>query len=218
MRLRLLSSLLMVSLAAPASLAVSFGFENITANRASDAAIGEAQLHLDVTDAGAGIVRFAFTNSGPANSSITDVYFDMRITLLGGMGIVDADQLGGDPGVDFSKGATPPNLPGANLVSPAFQATRGLSADSDPPVQRNGVNPGEMLVLLFNLRNHSDFDDVIAALDSGVLRVGIHVQGFSSGGSESFIHAPAVPEPSSALLSALAIGAVGCTLRRRSAS
>lgn len=212
----LLTICVLALLAAPASFAVSFGFQNITGNAATDAEIGEAQLHLDVTDRGSGIVRFAFTNSGPAASSVTDIYFDSRITLLGGMGIIDADQNGGDPGVDFSKGATPGNLPGANLANPAFQATRGLSADSDPPVQRNGINPGELLVLLFNLRNQSDFDDVIAALGSGQLRVGSHVQGFAGGGSESFVNGPAVPEPNTALLATIAVGFVGGALRRRS--
>lgn len=213
---RLCVLVLALSLSSVPAKAVTFGFENVTNNNALDVAIGEAQLQLDVTDNGSGVVRFLFANSGPAASSITDIYFDQRATILGGMGIIDSDQgTGGDPGVDFSKGASPPNLPGGNLLSPAFVATRGLSADSDPPVQRNGVNPGEFLVLLFNLRNGSDFDDVIAALNSGVVRVGIHVQGFASGGSESYVQGPAVPEPSAALLSCVAIGSVGCTLRDR---
>lgn len=215
MRFRLLASLLVTALAAPAGFAVSYGFEAITHNRSLDVAIGEDQLQLEVEDAGAGIVRFAFANNGPASSSVTDIYFDSPTGLLGGMGIIDADQRHGDPGVDFSKGATPGNLPAANLATPHFQVSRGLSADSDPPVQRNGINPGELLVLLFNLRNQSDFDDVIASLDSGALRVGIHVQGFASGGSESFVNAPAIPEPNTAVLSAIATGCVGASLRRR---
>jgi len=54
-----------------------------------------------------------------------------------------------DPGVAFSDPAVPGNLPGANNASPAFVATTGFSADSDPPVQPNGVNPGETLGILF---------------------------------------------------------------------
>jgi hypothetical protein len=223
MRIRILGSLAAFLLIAPAVSAVSFGFEGLTNNHALDVAIGEAQLQLDVTDDGNGIVRFALSNSGPARSSLTDVYFDSDYAMLKGMAIVDRDQNSGDSGVDFSKGASPGNLPGWQLANPDFMVSRGLSADSDPPVQRNGVNPGEVLVLLFSTRGPYDFDDVIAALDSGHLRVGIHVQAFASGGSESFLNERSlvgnpVPEPNSALLSAIAIGGVGGVLRRRARS
>jgi hypothetical protein len=178
---RLLIPVSLIVLGSATARAVVFDFDHVTRSNAIDVATGESQLHLDVTNQG-GRARFLFTNSGPAASSITDVYFDQRASLLSRMSIIDRDQgVGGDPGVDFSAGATPANLPGANLLNPAFVATRGLSADSDPPVQRNGVNPGEFLILLCNLRNGTQFDDVIAALNRGVLRVGIHVQGFASG-------------------------------------
>ena len=51
-----------------------YGFENITNNNATDAAIGESQLFVDVTQPVAGYVLFTFTNTGPAACSITDVY------------------------------------------------------------------------------------------------------------------------------------------------
>ena len=61
-------------------------------------------------------------------------------------------------------------------------------------------------------------DDLIDALiggEDGVnedLRVGIHVQGFDGGGSESFI---GVPDPATGLLLATATGLLGIARRRR---
>jgi hypothetical protein len=166
--------------------AVMYGFSNITNNNAGDAAIGEAQLFVDVTASGTGVL-FTFGNTGPAASSITDVYFDDG-TLLALTTIFNG------PGVIFSQGASPGNLPGGNTVTPPFVTTAGFSADSNPPAQPNGVNPGESLGIFFTLQGTSDFDSVLAALGlggaTGGLRIGIHVQGFDSGGSESFINNP----------------------------
>ena len=99
------------SLASPVT---TYAFYNITQNDPCDAAAGEQQLLLDVSN-GDGVVEFTVRNIGPASCSITDVYFDDG-SLLGIDTIVDADegldgQLG-HPGVDFERGATPGNLPG----------------------------------------------------------------------------------------------------------
>jgi hypothetical protein len=168
---------------------------------------------VEVTDLGGGQVLFDFMNVGPNASSITDVYFDDG-TLLGIAGLIDADDgIGGDPGVDFSPGASPPDLPGANNVSPAFQTTAGFSADSDPPAQPNGVNSGQMLGIVFDLQGGGTFADILAELTNGDLRIGLHVQGFTGGGSESFVNNP-IPEPTTALL--FGLGLAGLAARRRS--
>jgi len=197
-------------LAAPAS-SVTLSFDCITDNIAGDCAIGEAQLSVEVTDIGGGQVLFEFMNSGASASSIADVYFDDG-TLLEIASLIDADDgIGGDAGVDFSPGASPPNLPGHDNISPVFQVTAGFSADSDPPVQPNGVNPGEMLGVVFVLQDGGTFADIVTELTNGDLRVGLHVQGFGSGGSESFVNDP-VPEPGTVLL--LGLGLVGLAARR----
>jgi hypothetical protein len=177
--------------------AVPFGFDNITGNSVGNAAIGEAQLSVDVTNPGAGQVLFMFSNTGPAASSIAAVYFDdgPPQSLLGIASIQNGS------GVSFSQGASPGNLPGGNNASPAFVTTAGFSADSNPPRQPNGVNPGESLGITFNLQGGQTFDDVLTDLDNGALRIGIHVQGFTDGGSESFVNTPApVPEPGTFML------------------
>ena len=77
------------------------------------------------------------------------------------------------------------------------------------------------------------YDDTVAALDGGTdLRIGIHVQGFDGGGSESFINngddggdddgggeeGGGVPEPGSLALLGAGLAAVGIRLRRRAAA
>jgi hypothetical protein len=186
--------------------ALLLGFENISANNVADAAIGEAQLAINVTDAGGGQVSYLFSNAGPEACSITDVYFDDGSLLGIALHVNDADDgIGGDPGVDFSPGASPPDLPAGNNASPPFVVTAGLSADSDPPVQPNGVNPDESLEIIFDLYGKQTLADVHGRLKNGALRIGIHVQGFEGGGSESFVNTVSTPEPASMLL-------VGCGL------
>ena len=188
--------------------AVTLSFSCITGNVAGDCAIGEAQLSVDVTDAGPGQVLFTFSNSGPDASSIADVYFDDG-TLLGLASIDNSDS-----GVAFSQGASPPNLPGANNASPPFVTTAGFLADSNPPVQPNGVNPGEYLGITFDLQASGSFADVLAELANGDLRIGIHVQGYETGGSESFVNNP-VPVPAAVwLFGSGLLGLVGIARRK----
>jgi hypothetical protein len=185
------------------SFADLYGFRNVTANSVNDAAIGEAQFQMEVTNGNSGQVQFAFRNLGPAASSITDVYFDDA-----GGKLMNLVSITNGTGVSFSSGAAPPNLPGWSTVSPAFSAN--FAADSDAPPPQNGVNPGESLGISFNLLSGISFADVLDNLEMGTLRVGIHAQAFAGGGSESFINRTnVVPVPSAFLLGILGLGSLG---------
>jgi hypothetical protein len=178
-----------------------YSFYNVSNNTATDAAIGEAQLFLNVDGSG-GQVDFTFSNTGPEACSITDVYFDDNTSQLLSIASIGTNT----GGVSFSEGASPGNLPSGNTIG--FNAD--FSADSNPPAQSNGVNPGEDLVLTFNLAASSSFSNVLSAMNSGDMLVGIHVQGFDSGGSESFV--TPIP-PTVLLLGSSLIGLVG--IRRK---
>jgi hypothetical protein len=144
-----------------------------------------------------------FTNSGPQASSITDIYFDWTgsaYALTPG-GITDSGE-----GVVFYWGASPKDLPGGQAIS--FSAD--IAADSDNPTQPMGVNPGEWLNIAFETNA-----DLIAGLDSGALRIGIHTQGYQGGGSESLVMVSPVPEPETYAMLLAGMGLLGFEVRRR---
>ncbi len=211
-----------VAFAASSASAATYSFFNITNNSATNAATGEAQLSMDVTDVGGGFVLFTFSNVGPLASSITDVYFDDSVGGAGVPGVLAGNgTVFNGSGVSFSFGASPGNLPGGNEPAYSFSVSPvGASADSDSPTAPRGVNPGESLGLSMALLGGVSFADVIAALDAGGvntgLRIGLHVQAFSNGGSESFISRPSpVPLPAAAWLLLSAIGGMAMLGRRR---
>jgi hypothetical protein len=160
---------------------------------------------MEVTAVGTTQVRFDFTNTGGQASSITDVYFDDQMPPLLGIPVTIVNS----SGVSFSAGCSPGNLPGGN----PYGFTSNYCADSNSPVQPNGVNPGETLGVIYTLQGGATLADVIAALHADSYVVGVHVQGFSNGGSEAAISRTNVPEPSTLLLSGL--GFFGLAARRR---
>ena len=90
---------------------------------------------------------------------------------------------------------------------PPFVATFSVGANSPAPT--NGVNPGDSLTVTFNLASGQTFANAIQAMNSGALRVGVHVTSFASGGSESFV----VPEPGT--LALVVGGLLSLALARR---
>ena len=199
--------------------AVTLRFGGVSDNDADNTATGEEQLTIDLFSPTVGPVRggeetvfigFLIKNTGPGQSTINDIYFDDG-TILGLAQILD------DPenGVDFDQPVTPPNLPGGGELDPPFEATQAFSVGSEPGVS-NGVDVGEELTLIFELLPGLTFEDTIQALIDGTLRIGLHVQNFPDGGSESFVNLPPqiIPLPASAGLAMLGLGAVA-TRRRR---
>ena len=191
-----------------AQAAATFSFNCITFNSDSNCASGASQLALTLSDDGNGKVDFRFANTGAQASSITDIYFDWKtpgLALTPGLITQSA-------GVSFDWDATPSNLPAGNAI--AFHSDLGL--DSNVPTQPSGINPGEWLNIAFA----GSLADLVQGLQSNALQVGLHVQGFSNGGSESFVNGSggstvSVPEPSVLAMLGVGLPLIGFTLRRR---
>lgn len=175
---------------AKASFIQTYYFAGLTSNSATDIAIGENQLRVDLHDggvvAGEHYARFRFRNDGLLASSITAVYFQDGA-------LIDLAEVIYSGGVEFSENEGNFNLPGGNELG--FHSTKkfstGLySADSNPPTAPNGVNPNEWLDVIFLLKDGYTAQDVKDSLNGDndlTLKIGIHVQAFTGGGSESFL-------------------------------
>lgn len=161
----------------------------------------DLDLYVEVSEV-EGQAGFTFYNESLINSSIARIYFD------GGSlsGIADITE---GTGTSFSQSATPSNLPGVKPLEPPFVTTAGFSIGSDAPRPHSGVNPGEWVQITFDLINGGSFQSMIDELDTGVLRIGVHIIALPDGSSESAI---AVPEPATICLFGLGVLAL---LRKR---
>lgn len=183
-------SLLLTGSVAHEAAAIPLDFSCITGNSATDCGIATSQLSVTLDALGTDQVRLTISNDGPAASVYTRVLFDGSV--------LDAVDAVGNapPGVEFAS-VSPGVLPGGN--GNPIQFTADLEVSADNPMPQNGVGPGETLTIDLGIVAGSDFADVLAALADGSLRIGMHVQSFASGGSESVLNLP-VPEPGTLLL------------------
>jgi hypothetical protein len=106
-------------------------------------------------------------------------------------------------------------LPGGNSISPPFDVTDDFKFSATNPAVAHGVNASsEWVKIFFNLDAGKDFEDLIAAIASGDLRIGLHVQGIPiTGGTTSDSFVSSVPIPAAAWL--LGSGLLGLVAIRR---
>ncbi len=186
--------------------AETFGFYNVTGNDTADAAAGEAQLTVDVTDEGSNQVKFKFNNNIP-DIGDEEAMFIRNVYFYDGM--LSAPVITGTPGeVAFLEPSNPQDLPGYD----EGVLTTFLTADANPPASNWGVNEGEWLSVVFTYNPlEYSYASLISDIYSGDVVLGIHVQGFVGGGSEGFI---STPLPGAVLLGILGLGVVGLKLRK----
>ena len=205
---------LQLALGSAAVFANTYTFSQITSNGTAQVA---SQLSADVTQSGSNVL-FKFANTSVIASSITDIYFDFGTTSF--FSSVSNNVLGAageSSGVNYADGASPPNLPAGNTVS--FSADASGESASKGGATANGVNASsEFVSFLGTTITGITFADVLAGLDSGAFRLGLHVQGINGANSESFVNNPsAVPVPAALPLMASALGAFGIARRRNKA-
>jgi hypothetical protein len=185
---------------------VTFPF-NIFTNNSPYADDLDGDMYVDVWD-GTGVVNFTFYNNSSLQSSVARIYFDDG-SLLGIDQVFNSQDY-----TAFDTSVTPGDLPGGNLLDPPFVADREFTIGAESPPPWEGVNNGnivnEWVTVRFNLINGGDLYDVIDELNSGVLRVGLHIIDLPEGYSESAL---LIPEPATIML--LGLGALVLLRKRR---
>lgn len=207
MRSRIFAAIVFAAgLAASAAANVDYGFAKITSNSVTNVA---SQLNMNVSE-GAGTAVFTFTNDVGLASSVTEIYFSSALSSY-----VDTTQanvgIANSAGVLFTAGANPPALPGGAPYGLGPNAGFiAYAADASPTA--NGIDAsGESVAFTFGLLGGVGFDDLIAALNSFGVRVGLHVRAHAvDNNSDGYVH---IPAPAAILLGL--IGLSGATAFRR---
>jgi hypothetical protein len=213
---KLLAGVFALLLLASGAQAVSYGFECITNNSMTDAAIGEAQLSVDVTfSADNTSAFFKFTNSGPAACSIAEIYFYDGTLFALNSGAITASE--GNVAYSLTN-VNPANLPGVSAVASSAYVIESADAGNRAPTK--GVNPGESVTISLAMLAGVTAADVLAALDANdrdTFFIGLHVIAFADGRSDAFVSPRhPVPEPCMfALMGLSLIGLGGLKLRRK---
>jgi hypothetical protein len=189
--------------------AETFNFYNISGNFPPDAAAGEAQLTVDVTNPGGGSqVLFTF------NNNIPDIGDDAKLMFISDIYFYDGELINpvisSSLGVAFVEPAIPSHIP--SYKPPDDLTTFLTTGTTNPGTGQDGVDPGEWLSVLFTIKNTDNYSyvELISDIYNDILILGIKVQGFAGGGSETFI----TPVPGAVILGILGLGVVGWKLRK----
>jgi hypothetical protein len=192
------------------------GFLGLT-GQCPDLSVGRSQFFLDILNGSPpGQVLFQFRNIGPAPSSITAIFFEDRgaggdagTPVLAGL-VVSAAGVG----TLFVRPANTVHLPGENILAPTFQSSKPFTLVADSPT--DGINPGESLGVAASLQPNKAALDVLNAVQSGQVRIGLMADGFASGAAASFINTNIrIPAPGAVLLVAIGTVLFGCLCRHR---
>lgn len=205
------TAVLVFAVAGAASAGSVYSFDAISYIGSSAANVGENQFTVEIIDQGPGSVGFLFENSGPYASSLAALYWEDDTDVLGSLTGWSSTQPIGQ--VDFDGSGLPSALAGTTIDD------ESIAANVPPP--HRGVNPGEDVTVSFALNTFVDYDDVLAALDSSALQIGIHAIDFDDEESVQFVNTYTppggggnpVPSPTAALTGLVMFS--GLVMRRR---
>lgn len=178
-------------------------------------------LTMDVTDGGTGALFKIANSSGPSGSFIDEVYWDWGGSklLLNPIAAFGPSQ----GTVAYEQPAVPANLPGGNTIG--FTAKASAQATSTA----NAIQTGEYetFLLTYGAGATQGLTSVLNYLDSGGLKVGLHVKNLPGGGqSDAYVNCKgedcggggtaAVPLPAAAwLFGSALVGFVSLSNRRK---
>lgn len=170
------TGLTIAATAIPAS-ATTFSFNNISGGDTVGDAFAPG-FSFDVTDAGGGKVLFKFLNNSSGTNALKQFAFSADSTvssLLSGMQ-VNVDNSGTVVFDNIAK-----NLSQSNKISGWDGETFGGGTSGG---NGNSVQVGESLGVTFT----ANFNNVITALTSSKLQVGIHVGSLPNGASDAYVN------------------------------
>jgi hypothetical protein len=159
-------------------------------------------LQLDVTDNNDGKVYFKFTNNSTISTDpvITGIFFDVNPDNLINF---NTFSYYAQNNVDYNLTDHSNKLPSGVNIS--FDTD--WSAMPKPPPTQNGIDGKgtDWLTISFSYTLGQQFSNIISALDSGNLNIGLHVQSLPTitgvgTTSESYVTHDPVPEPATMLL------------------
>lgn len=193
------------------SQAATYSFYNIENNTVD---ISD-QLSVEVNNEAFG-TTFKFFNDVGITSSVTDIYFDEGSSdLFSGFEIYEQYGAAFAPEYIYYSAANPGNLPGGNAIG--FAADYSADSTSNP---ENGLDTStDYVTFLAYAGTDYSYDNLLNALLDGSARIGLHVQAFADGASDSYVNSlNPVPVPAAGILFASALFVVGAIGRRKKKS
>ena len=183
-----------VGLPVPDAAAISILFDCVGRHSdPSSCSVATDQVSLELDPLGDSQVRLRVGNVGPEHVVVTKV-------LLEGSVLDDIAAIGNDlPGVAFRE-ASPWLLSLWGWFSPTIDPDLGAYAKF--PSWHRGVGPEEELTLDLDIASGFDFDDVVAALGDGSLRIGLYAH--LECDKELLVSRP-VPEPGTLILAGIGL-------------
>jgi len=152
---------------------VFLGFTGVPGDGSLAASVGPGQLSAQLTSNGTNGACLTFRNTGAKALTVTNIFLQAKPWLQ------NASIKNGDV-VTFQQDGVPGSFPTGGTGPSSFQTSMSFTSISNPTQgtgQVPGLDPGETFGLCFDFVSGMTFQDVLNAINSGQLRIGITAQG-----------------------------------------